>query len=146
MSRCGVLGFLPPRGAATADFILMLHELPGRPLTQAIFDEAMPCTAENMTMLLDPYHRPWLGHAPATMDCAVGTYAEMIAAAPPGLDPQLRWLVAQVSGGLAGAQPGLELTHGDFHEGQVFVANGLITGLLDIDTMGRAGALMILPA
>ena len=38
---------------ATADFILVLHELPGRPLTQAVFDEAMPCTAENLIMLLD---------------------------------------------------------------------------------------------
>jgi Phosphotransferase enzyme family len=123
--------------AATADFILVLHELPGRPLAQAIFDEAMPCSAESMIMLLDslpsdvvglPRRPPWTG--------AVGTYAEMIAAALPALDPQLRWLVAQVSGGLAGAQPGLEPTHGDFHEGQLFVSNGLITGLLDIDTMG----------
>ena len=123
--------------AATADFVLVLHELPGRPLAQAIFDEAMPCTAESMIMLLDsmpsdvvalPRRPPWTG--------AVATYAEMIAAALPVLDPQLRWLVAQVSGGLAGAQPGLEPTHGDFHEGQLFVSNGLITGLLDIDTMG----------
>jgi hypothetical protein len=123
--------------AATADFILVLHELPGRPLVQAIFDEAMPCTAESMIMLLDslpsaivalPRRPPWTG--------AVATYAEMIAAALPGLDAQLRWLVAQVSGGLAGADPGLEATHGDFHEGQLFVSNGLITGLLDIDTMG----------
>ena len=30
--------------AATADFVLVLHELPGRPLAQAIFDEAMPCS------------------------------------------------------------------------------------------------------
>ena len=123
--------------AATGDFVLVLHELPGRPLAQAIFDEAMPCTAESMIMLLDslpsdvvalPRRPPWTG--------AVGTYAEMIAAALPVLDPQLQWLVAQVSGGLAGAQPGLEPTHGDFHEGQLFVSNGLITGLLDIDTMG----------
>ena len=122
--------------AATADFILVLHELPGRPLAQAIFDEAMPCSAEGMIMLLDslpaevvglPRRPPWTG--------AVDTYAEMIAAALPALDPQLRWLVAQVSGGLAGAS-GLEPTHGDFHEGQLFVSNGLITGLLDIDTMG----------
>jgi hypothetical protein len=123
--------------AATADFVLVLHELPGRPLSQAIFDEAMPCTAESMIMLLDslpaavvglPRRPPWTG--------AVASYAEIIAAALPALDPQLRWLVAQVSGGLAGAQPGLEPTHGDFHEGQLFVSDGLITGLLDIDTMG----------
>jgi Phosphotransferase enzyme family len=123
--------------AATADFILVLHQLPGRPLSQAIFDEAMPCTAENMIMLLDslpsavvglPRRPPWTG--------AVSTYAEMISAALPALEPKLQWLVAQVSAGLADAQPGLEPTHGDFHEGQLFVANGVITGLLDIDTMG----------
>ena len=104
MSCCGGLDFLPLLvAAATADFILVLHELPGRPLVQAIFDEAMPCTAESMIMLLDslppavaslPRRPPWTG--------AVATYAEMIAAALPVLDPQLRWLVAQVSGGLAG--------------------------------------------
>jgi Phosphotransferase enzyme family len=123
--------------AATADFILVLHQLPGRPLTQAIFDEAMPCTAENMIVLLDslppavvalPRRPPWTG--------AVTTYAEMIGAALPVLDPQLRWLVDQVSGGLTEMEPGREPTHGDFHEGQLFVSKGLITGLLDIDTMG----------
>jgi Phosphotransferase enzyme family len=123
--------------AATADFILVFHEVPGRPLAQAIFDEAMPCTAESMIMLLDslppavaslPRRPPWTG--------AVATYAEMIAAALPALDPQLRWLVAQVSGGLAGMPPGVEPTHGDFHEGQLFVAKGLITGVIDIDTIG----------
>ena len=97
----------------------------------------MPCSAESLIMLLDslpsavvalPRRPPWTG--------AVATYAEMIAAALPALDPQLRWLVAQVSGGLAVLPPGLEPTHGDFHEGQLFVANGLITGVLDIDTIG----------
>lgn len=123
--------------AATADFILVLHQVPGRPLTQAIFDEAMPCTAESLIMLLDslppavvelPHRQPWTG--------AVARYAEMIAAALPVLDPQLRWLVAQVSGGLAAMPPGMEPTHGDFHEGQLFVSNGVITGVLDIDTIG----------
>ena len=60
----------------------------------------------------------------------------MIGAALPVLDPQLRWLVDQVSGGLSGMEPGREPTHGDFHEGQLFVSKGLITGMLDIDTMG----------
>lgn len=123
--------------ATTADFILLLHQVPGRPLTQAIFDEAMPCTAESLIMLLDslpsavvelPYRQPWTG--------AVAMYAEIIAAALPVLDPQLRWLVAQVSGGLAAVPPGMEPTHGDFHEGQLFVSNGVITGVLDIDTIG----------
>ena len=54
--------------AATADFILVLPEMSGRPLTQAIFDEAMPCAAESLIMLLDslpsevvalPRRPPW---------------------------------------------------------------------------------------
>ena len=123
--------------AATADFILVLSQVPGRALTQAIFDEAMPCTAESLIMLLDslpsavvtlPRRAPWTG--------AVATYAEMIATALPVLDPQLRWLAGQVSSGLARLPPGMEPTHGDFHEGQLFVANGVITGVLDIDTIG----------
>jgi hypothetical protein len=123
--------------AATADFILVLPEMPGRPLTQAIFDEAMPCAPESLIMLLDslpsavaalPRRPPWTG--------AVATYAEIIAAALPVLDPQLRWLVGQISSALAGLPPGLEPTHGDFHEGQLFVSNGSITGVLDIDTIG----------
>jgi Ser/Thr protein kinase RdoA (MazF antagonist) len=75
-----------------------------------------------------PHRQPWTG--------AVAMYAEMIAAALPVLDPQLRWMVAQVSGGLAAMPPGMEPTHGDFHEGQLFVSNGVITGVLDIDTIG----------
>jgi Phosphotransferase enzyme family len=123
--------------AATADFILVLPQLPGRPLTQAIFDEAMPCTAESLITLLDslpsavsalPRRPPWTG--------AVATYAEMIATALPALDPQLRWLFGQISSGLAGLPAGLEPTHGDFHEGQLFVSSGVITGVLDIDTIG----------
>ena len=123
--------------AATADFILVLYQLPGRALPQALLDEAMPCTAESVIMLLDslpsavvalPRRAPWTG--------AVATYAEMIAAALPVLDPQLRWLAGQVSSGLARLPPGMEPTHGDFHEGQLFVANGVITGVLDIDTIG----------
>ena len=115
----------------------MLPQVPGRPLTQAIFDEAMPCAAESLIMLLDslpsavaalPRRPPWTG--------AVATYAAMIATALPALDPQLGWLVGQVSSGLAGLPPGLEPTHGDFHEGQLFVSNGSITGVLDIDTIG----------
>ena len=84
----------PPVLAATADFCVVLPQLPGRPLAYAIFDEAMPCTAENMIMLLDalppavaalPRRPPWAD--------AVRTYAEMVAAALPTAGRQLRWLV-----------------------------------------------------
>jgi Ser/Thr protein kinase RdoA (MazF antagonist) len=37
---------------------------------------------------------------------------------------------------MAPVGPGYEATHGDFHEGQLHVADGRICGLLDIDTIG----------
>ena len=41
-----------------------------------------------------------------------------------------------VQAGLAGIPPGDEPTHGDFHEGQVHVADGRVVGILDVDTIG----------
>jgi Ser/Thr protein kinase RdoA (MazF antagonist) len=60
----------------------------------------------------------------------------MVASVLPAAAPQLSWLVNQITTGLAGIGPGSEPTHGDFHEGQVFVSGGMITGVVDIDTVG----------
>lgn len=127
----------PQVAAATDDCLLVLPQLPGRPLAQAIFDPEPPCTAEQLVGLLDamprevatlPRRNPWTD--------AIDQYAAMVAAALPPLESRLQWLVDQVRGGLAGTGPGTEPTHGDFHEGQLFVADGRVTGLLDIDTVG----------
>lgn len=127
----------PQVAAATEDFLLVLPELPGRPLAHAIFDPVAPCSAEQLVGLLDAMPRevatlsrrsPWTD--------AIDQYAAMVAAALPPLESRLRWLVDQVRGGLAGIEPGNDATHGDFHEGQLFVADGRVTGLLDIDTVG----------
>ena len=43
-----------PRIAATTDdALLLLHNLDGRPLAKAVFDETDPCTAEDLIHLLD---------------------------------------------------------------------------------------------
>ncbi len=127
----------PIVAAATPDYVLVLRELPGRPLAHAIFDEPIPCTAENLILLLDsmPAAVAALPRRPPWSD-SVASYAEMIAAALPAVDPQLRWLTSEISNGLAGLDQGLEPTHGDFHEGQLFVSRGVITGMADIDTIG----------
>src|SRR6476469_4982537 len=127
----------PVVAAATADFVLVLRPVPGRPLASAIFDEAMPCSADNMIRLLDsmppavaalPRRPPWTD--------AVASYADIIMASAPSLQPQLGWLVGQITTGLTGLPLGIEPTHGDFHEGQLFVSRGLVTGMIDIDTIG----------
>lgn len=127
----------PVVAAASADFVLVLAELPGRPLARAMFDEALPCRAEDLITLLDalPAAGTALPRRPPWTD-AVATYAEMVERALPEAAPQLRWLVGEIGTGLAGLAPGVEVTHGDFHEGQLFVSGGLITGVLDIDTVG----------
>ena len=67
---------------------------------------------------------------------AVDHYARMVAQAMPSLEGKLGWLVDTISQGLAPIPPGNEPTHGDFHEGQLHVADGRICGLLDVDTVG----------
>ena len=127
----------PAVAAITPDFCLVLPQVAGRPLAQALFDESMPCSAESLVGLLDalPPAVAGLPRRPPWSD-AVGSYAEMVESALPAAAPQLSWLVNQITTGLAGIAPGNEPTHGDFHEGQVFVTGGLITGVVDIDTVG----------
>jgi hypothetical protein len=135
LNRAGIPA--PVVAGATADYLMVLRPMAGRPLAHAIFDEAIPCTAENMITLLDalPAAVASLPRRPPWTD-AVAVYAEMIITALPAVAAPVRWLVAEITSGLAGLAPGLEPTHGDFHEGQLFVAGGLITGMGDVDTIG----------
>lgn len=123
--------------ATTEDHLLVLKELPGYPLAKAVFDPSDPCTAESLITLLDsmPSRVTELPRRPPWSD-AVSHYARMVAQAVPSLEPRLEWLVEQIDGGLYAIPPGDEPTHGDFHEGQVHVAQGRICGLLDTDTLG----------
>lgn len=123
--------------ATTDDHLLVLRELPGRPLARAVFDATAPCSAEALIELLDamPASVARLDRRPPWSD-AVGHYARMVAAAMPGLEARLERLVATITSGLAAIPPGSEPTHGDFHEGQVHVRDGRVCGLLDIDTVG----------
>lgn len=127
----------PPVVAGTADFLLILGELPGRPLARAVFDPEPPCTAEELIQVLDamPPAVAGLPRRPPWAD-AMAHYAGMVAAALPDERQRLDRLVAQLETGLAGLPPGDEPTHGDFHEGQLHVADGRVVGILDVDTIG----------
>ncbi len=127
----------PQIAAATPDFLLILRELPGRPLATAIFDPVIPCRAEDLVTLLDamppeiaalPRRLPWVD--------AVDQYAAMVAAALPPVADRLGALTAAIHTGLASTPPGTEPTHGDFHEGQLLVTSGAVSGVLDVDTAG----------
>lgn len=127
----------PAIAATTPDYLLILRRLPGRPLAKAIFDPSDPCSAENLIGVLDamPMSVTQLERRPPWSD-AVPHYAQMVIRAMPVLEPRLNWMVAQIMSGLGGIPPGNEPTHGDFHEGQLHVADGRICGVLDVDTVG----------
>lgn len=126
-----------PIAATTDDQLLILRELPGVPLAQAVFDPVPPCTAEQLIELLDslPASVAQLERRPPWSD-AVHHYANVVAKAVPRLEERLGRLVDTIAAGLASVGLGHEPTHGDFHEGQVHVADGRVSGLLDIDTLG----------
>jgi len=121
----------------TEDDLLILAELPGRPLAKAVFDPVEPCSAKALIDLLDmmPRRVGELPRRPPWSD-AVAHYARMISQSMPALESRLDWLVERIDGGLYTLPPGDEATHGDFHEGQLHVSGGRICGLLDTDTLG----------
>lgn len=123
--------------AATEDQLLVLRQLPGVSLDRAIFLPQQPCTGEQLVDLLDsmPKEVANLERRPHWSD-AIDYYAEIVAQAMPSQTQRLEWLVSQITAGLRGVSAGSESTHGDFHEGQLFVDGGQIVGMLDIDTIG----------
>lgn len=127
----------PEIALATADHLLVLRALPGMPMARALFEPGDPCPPEALIDTLDamPAAVAALERRPPWAD-AVGHYATVISATMPELADELGWLAERIGSGLAGLPPGDEPTHGDFHEGQLHVADGRVVGVLDVDTIG----------
>ncbi len=128
---------VPEIAAVDPDALIVMPALPGTPLASAIFEPAIPINGHQIVDLLDalppevsrlPRRKPWAAH--------VGHFADLVATALPDQAARLGWMTSVINPGLANIPPGDEPTHGDFHEAQVFVGGGRITGLLDIDTIG----------
>lgn len=122
--------------AQTSDDVVILESLTGTPLNRAIFDEEPPVSGEEIVRLLDsipntvnelPRRAPWVAN--------LEHYASLVAIMVPEEESRLQRLVEGINSGLDKTL-GNEPTHGDLHEGQLFVTGGRITGLLDIDTVG----------
>lgn len=132
-----------PAVLAHHEGLIVLAELPGRPLSRAIVEEGVEaCSAGDLVALLDrlpaslytvPVRAPWTDSA--------AFYAGIVGSSVPALGPRLDTLVGAIQGGLAtverrvGLHPH-DVVHGDFYEAQVFVEGGRVVGLLDIDTVG----------
>ena len=125
------------------DGLVVLRELPGRPLSRAVVDEGVAaCSAQDLVALLDrlpaslyplPLRPPWTD--------SVEFYAGIVSSSVPALAPRLDALVRAIREGLAAMERRMDVrphdvVHGDFYEAQVFVQDGRVVGLLDIDTVG----------
>lgn len=128
---------VPPVLAATEDLLLVLGRVPGRPLAEALFDPRPAISAEALLAVLDrlpgevsalPRRASWVE--------SVDLYAEILVAADPELAHEVGTVLDPVHRGLGGIEAGTAPTHGDFHEGQLFVTDGAVTGLIDVDTAG----------
>ena len=127
----------PRVAGVTEDNLLFLTELPGCPLSKALFEPGSPCTVESLVSLLDqlppqvcdlPRRSPWSE--------SVAHYCRMVAAALPDQSERLERMAQIITEGLSDVPAGNEPTHGDFHEGQIHVCNGHVCGILDVDTVG----------
>lgn len=67
---------------------------------------------------------------------ATGRFAALIAAVAPEPGDRVRGLSEALDTTTAKADQALVPAHGDFHEAQLLVDGGRITGLLDVDTFG----------
>ncbi len=123
----------PPVLAATDDGVVVLPALPGTPMRAALTGDpaGLPDPAA-LEALLDAL--PRLGGRPADPVARTRSHATVVAAVCPALRPRLDRVVAAVAAGVA-PQPVVPV-HGDLYEGQLLLAGGAVTGLLDVDTAG----------
>ena len=113
--------------------IVALQGMPGRPLRQQVQSGSTELPPPGALLEL-------LDQLPALdRDAAAGpvsrlpSYAGLIGA----IVPELRGRVAAMADALGSTPVETPVTaHGDFHAGQVLVAGGRITGLVDVDTAG----------
>ena len=132
-----------PQVLAHHDGLVVLAELPGRPLARAVIDEGVDsCTGDDLVALLDrlPASMYSMDLRPPWTD-SVEFYAGIVTSSLPALGPRLDALVRTIREGLSALERRQDMAphdvvHGDFYEAQVFVENGRVVGLLDIDTVG----------
>ena len=75
-------------------------------------------------------------HRPGDALGRVADHARVLALAVPALRPRLDALVDAIGSADPGEHPAVPV-HGDFYESQLLVDRGTVTGLLDVDTVGR---------
>ncbi len=118
--------------AATDDQLLVLAALDEQPMAHHIFDESPAVSGDQLVGLLDEQCPPGCStcHAVPHPGRRRGALRRHGRRAVPAAGDRARE-VAQVVSAAADTAPADEPTHGDFHEGQLFLSGRRVSGLLD---------------
>lgn len=123
--------------AVTDENLVITAALPGQSMAHLLFEQPPVIAGEQLVALLDALPRSLVDMPRRTAwSDAVRRYATMVASQLPREAARLEQLVTTVQAGLSGIPAGNEVTHGDFHEGQIHLSAGRVVGLLDIDACG----------
>lgn len=127
---------VPPSLGYADDGLLVLQALPGQTLRQALGDRSAPAPPGAAILAVLDRLPPELAEAPRRRSWPdrAGHYAAVVAGLLPAKAAWTHELAAATAAG-AGTGPTVPV-HGDLYEGQLLVAGGRVTGLLDIDTAG----------
>ncbi|WP_435298675.1 phosphotransferase [Timonella sp. A28] len=121
------------------DEVVALTTVSGVPLAQAIMNSRVrPITGAQIIAVLNafPQELATMPGRPAWTD-RLGWYAHAAKTAIPDQSVRIDTLVAHIEAVLHNAERGpLVPNHGDFYEANLFVRNGEISGLIDIDSAG----------
>lgn len=115
--------------------LVALQALGGVTLRRALDQRRGLPDASALLGLLDRLPKPGSGTEPAN-GWHPGRFAALISAVAPELAARVGALSEVLAGVEATAEVPAVPVHGDFHEAQLLVEGGRITGLLDVDTFG----------
>lgn len=121
------------------DDVVAMHPAKGTPLAELLMRDGAsdvdPHALVRLLMSLPdavlrlPERPPW---AARVLD-----YGEGAAAALPGMTDRIRRLATDIGDTVRGSEDGPRVpTHGDFYEGNLLIADGTVSGLLDVDALG----------
>jgi aminoglycoside phosphotransferase (APT) family kinase protein len=116
------------------DGLLVLDEVPGRTLRTTLRRERpVPAPRDVVALAVAPGPLDLPDRAAEAADDRVAWTLRLLRANLPGQRARVERLAARLEG--AAEQPRVTI-HGDFHEGQVLVAGGAVTGVIDLDDAG----------
>lgn len=115
--------------------LVVLEALPGETLRTGLLTKKRPLPApQTLTALLDRLPAVPDERAVRTHLALAPEYGRVIKSILPELSDRIDGLLADMSP--RGTEPPAVPVHGDFHEAQLLIKDGAISGLLDIDSAG----------